>query len=168
MIGPRLKGLRAKKGITQEEMAELLSVTPQAISRWENGVSIPDTNFLLPIADLFGVSVDFLLREPNKPQCASPAEMIKKKVSFDTDCKRDRTGYYKVEGIVKNESDYDLDYLNYKITFYDCSGNIIDYNESVVSAVCAHCEKPFRTVSFCKKEIDRFEIAVTDMIIKNI
>ncbi len=168
MVGHRLKELRAKKGITQEEMAELLSVTPQAISRWENGVSIPDTNFLIPIADLFDVSVDFLLREPNAPQGVSLSENIREKVSFDLVGKRGEAGNYKIDGTVRNASDYDLDYIDYKITFYDCDDNIIDYNESVIYAVCAHCEKPFRTVSFCKKEIERFEIVVTAVIIKNI
>ena len=52
--------LRKKRGATQEEMGNALGVTPQAISKWENGTCLPDTQTLPLIADFFGVSVDYL------------------------------------------------------------------------------------------------------------
>jgi len=63
-IGGNIKKLRAEKGVTQEQLAEYLSITCQSVSKWENNVTSPDT-FLLPaIADYFEVSIDELF-QPN-------------------------------------------------------------------------------------------------------
>lgn len=59
-LSERIRTLRRKSGKTQEEMAEILSVSPQAISRWESGVGYPDTETLPRIANCFGVTLDFL------------------------------------------------------------------------------------------------------------
>ena len=47
--------------MTQEELAELINVTPQAISKWENSIGMPDISQLIPLANVFNVSVDTLL-----------------------------------------------------------------------------------------------------------
>lgn len=60
-IGNRISSLRKEKGITQEEMAERLGVTPQAVSKWENDISCPDILLLPKIAEMLGVTVDELL-----------------------------------------------------------------------------------------------------------
>lgn len=57
----KLSDLRKSKGLSQEELAEALYVTRQAISKWENGSSIPDIVNIKAIADYFKVSVDVLL-----------------------------------------------------------------------------------------------------------
>ena len=62
-IGNNISALRKKKGITQEELANELGVSAQAVSKWENNSSCPDGSLLTEIADYFGVSVDALLRE---------------------------------------------------------------------------------------------------------
>ena len=62
-IGNNISALRKKKGITQEELANELGVSAQAVSKWENNSSCPDVSLLTEIADYFGVSVDSLLRE---------------------------------------------------------------------------------------------------------
>ncbi len=60
-FGQRLKQLRQKADFTQEQLAEELSVSGQAVSRWENGSAMPDI-FLFPIlAEIFGVTTDYLL-----------------------------------------------------------------------------------------------------------
>ncbi len=59
-ISKNIADLRKKKGITQEELASALSVSPQAVSKWETGTSQPDTLMLPLIADYFGVSIDYL------------------------------------------------------------------------------------------------------------
>lgn len=56
-----MKILRRKKALTQEQIAEALGVSCQAISKWETGISYPDISLLPIIADYFGVSVDYLL-----------------------------------------------------------------------------------------------------------
>lgn len=59
----KLMALRKKAGMSQEDLADRLSVSRQAISRWELGSTLPDAPNLLKISDLFGVSVDYLLRD---------------------------------------------------------------------------------------------------------
>jgi transcriptional regulator with XRE-family HTH domain/predicted membrane protein len=60
-LGKRIAALRKEKGLTQEQLAEKVGVSPQAVSKWENDVSCPDITLLPLLADLFGVSVDELL-----------------------------------------------------------------------------------------------------------
>jgi transcriptional regulator with XRE-family HTH domain len=60
-IGKKIKALRLSRGLTQEELSELLFVTPQAISKWERGLGYPDISQIVPIAKIFGVSTDDLL-----------------------------------------------------------------------------------------------------------
>ena len=59
----KLMDLRKKRGMSQEELAEQLGVSRQAVSRWELGSTQPDAPNLLKLSDLFGVSIDWLLRE---------------------------------------------------------------------------------------------------------
>lgn len=56
-----LKELRKRQGITQKELAEKLQVSFQTISKWENGINLPDISYLPELAELFGVSTDVLL-----------------------------------------------------------------------------------------------------------
>lgn len=53
--------LRKEKGITQEELARVLGVTNQAVSKWESGQCCPDIGLLPDISDYFGVSIDELM-----------------------------------------------------------------------------------------------------------
>ena len=55
--------LRKQKGLSQEELAEQLGVSRQAVSRWELGQTLPDIPNLLQLCDLFGVSADYLVRD---------------------------------------------------------------------------------------------------------
>ena len=59
-----LQFLRARRGLTQEQLAEEFGVSPQAVSKWENGASCPDILILPQLADFFGITVDELLRGP--------------------------------------------------------------------------------------------------------
>ena len=60
-FGQRLSRLRKEKGLTQEEIAKKIVISPQAVSKWENDLSSPDILMLSSIADILGVSVDELL-----------------------------------------------------------------------------------------------------------
>ena len=57
-IGKKIKMLRAGKSITQEKLAQELGVTPQAVSRWENGSAMPDISLLPALSVYFGVRID--------------------------------------------------------------------------------------------------------------
>ena len=60
-LNERLKTLRKMKDITQEQLADYMNVSPQAVSRWETGVTSPDISVLPQLAALFNISVDELL-----------------------------------------------------------------------------------------------------------
>ena len=59
-MGQIIKDLRKKNGFTQEELAERLGVTYQAVSKWENGTGMPDISQVVPLASIFKVSTDVL------------------------------------------------------------------------------------------------------------
>ena len=65
-IGRIIAVKRKEKGLTQEGLANLLQITPQAISKWENGVGLPDVTLIPRIATALQISVDELFGE-NKP-----------------------------------------------------------------------------------------------------
>jgi len=59
-IGKQIKILRNRDGVTQDRLAEVLGVTSQAISKWENEIGYPDIEYIVPIANFFNVTVDAL------------------------------------------------------------------------------------------------------------
>ncbi len=61
--GEKIYDLRKRSRITQEEFAEKLEVTRQAVSKWESDTAYPETDKIIKIAELFGVSCDYLLKE---------------------------------------------------------------------------------------------------------
>ena len=63
IIAKNISNLRRLHGITQAGLAERLNYTDKAVSKWERGESIPDVVILKQIADMFGVTVDYLLSE---------------------------------------------------------------------------------------------------------
>lgn len=73
--GKFIKTQRIKHELTQKELAERLAVEPQTVSKWERGAGVPDTSLLVPLARIFGVSVEEILdpkEEPTDP--AAPIE----------------------------------------------------------------------------------------------
>lgn len=62
----KLQNLRKEKMMTQEELAEKLNVSRQAVSKWESNQTMPETEKIIQIANLFDVSLDFLLKEEEK------------------------------------------------------------------------------------------------------
>ena len=61
--------LRTKSGLSQDELAEKVFVTRQAVSRWENGETVPNTETLKLLSNLFGVSINTLLGAPRRLVC---------------------------------------------------------------------------------------------------
>lgn len=92
-IGERIRLLRMEKGLSQEGLADALDVTRQAVSRWETDASLPDIDKLIGLCDLFGVSLDYLVRgkgtadglpkEETEP-AASPAQTYSIPISRTT------------------------------------------------------------------------------------
>jgi len=59
-MGQIIRRLRKERNLTQEELAEQLNVTYQAVSRWENGTGMPDISQIVPLSNVFGVTTDVL------------------------------------------------------------------------------------------------------------
>ena len=75
-LGNNISERRKAMGMTQEELAANLGVSPQAVSKWENNLSCPDISLLPAIAKIFGMSVDELLG------AASATENVGKEKTF--------------------------------------------------------------------------------------
>ena len=59
-LGKRITANRKRLGFTQDQLAEQLGITAQAVSKWENDLSCPDISFLPKLADIFGITTDAL------------------------------------------------------------------------------------------------------------
>ena len=66
-LGKRIATLRKEKGIKQEELAQMLDISAQAVSKWENDLTCPDINALPKLAQILGVTVDELLSGKKEP-----------------------------------------------------------------------------------------------------
>lgn len=75
-LGEFIAQLRKEKGMTQRELAELLNVTDKTVSHWERGESSPDISALPILSDVFGITVDELLRGELKQQTCYPQHFI--------------------------------------------------------------------------------------------
>ena len=67
-MGERITALRKGRGMTQEALAEKLGVTRQSVSKWELDQATPETGFAVALCDLFGVSLDYLIRGVEPPE----------------------------------------------------------------------------------------------------
>lgn len=61
-FGEKLQALRQRSGMSQDALAERLDVSRQAVSRWERDETMPETDKVVTLADIFGVTTDYLLR----------------------------------------------------------------------------------------------------------
>lgn len=61
--GEKITAIRKEKNLTQEQFAELMGVSRQSVSKWELGVTFPDTEKLIKMSKLFSCSIDYLLKE---------------------------------------------------------------------------------------------------------
>lgn len=62
-LSEKLYSLRKKSGLSQEQLAEQLNVSRQAISKWESGTAVPETEKLIAISKYFNVSMDYLVKD---------------------------------------------------------------------------------------------------------
>ena len=78
-LGERIRGERKKRGLSQEEQAEILNVSRQAITKWETDRGIPDIANLIRISEEFEISLDELIKGDNS---------VKRKIIYDNSMKR--------------------------------------------------------------------------------
>lgn len=68
IIAKNISTLRTEEGITQLELAERLNYSDKAVSKWERGESIPDVTVLMEIANMFGVTLDYLVQSNHQKE----------------------------------------------------------------------------------------------------
>ena len=61
MVADRIKALREQAELTQSDLAKQLGITRSSVNAWEIGISIPSTQYIVELAQTFGVSTDYLL-----------------------------------------------------------------------------------------------------------
>lgn len=77
-LGEKIQKLRKEKGLSQEALAEKVTVTRQTISKWELGQSTPDLDFIAQLSDIFNVSSDYLIKD----ELTEPDELPYKKRTY--------------------------------------------------------------------------------------
>ena len=68
ILGEKIAQLRRKNGWSQEELADKMGVSRQAVSKWESGQTMPDLERILRLSSLFGVTIDYLLKDGAEPE----------------------------------------------------------------------------------------------------
>ena len=73
-LAEKILSLRTQRGMSQDDLAEKLEVSRQSVSKWETAQSTPDLDKIIKLANLFGVTVDELVREGEAPQPPEPPQ----------------------------------------------------------------------------------------------
>ena len=105
-LGQKLKEMRRKMGLSQEALGEIICVSRQAITKWENDTGIPDISNLQELSKIFGTTIDYLLNENN----TLPLLQMKVDVSNEKNNKESNDEiikhYYSDEWKVRNLKNY--------------------------------------------------------------
>lgn len=100
-IGKQIKALRLAKSVKQEELAEYLGVSFQAVSKWETESSVPDIALLPDIAAFFGVTIDELFQVPNETEFERIENMVWQERRIQPETFDHAVKF--LEGVLKNE-----------------------------------------------------------------
>lgn len=108
MLNENLKQIRKSKGITQEELAIKLGVVRQTVSKWEKGISVPDSEMLIEIAEFFETSVAELLgetinineTETSISELSNKLSLINEQLAKEKETKRKAIKALSIAGIV--------------------------------------------------------------------
>ena len=112
-LGSNIRNFRKNKGFTQEELAGMLGVTPQAVSRWESEAGLPDVSMIVPIAQTLGITTDALLGYQQQSQDERITQRIFEKMPELEDVSNPGGSELKVceylaEEVGKNPMNYDV------------------------------------------------------------
>ena len=146
-IGNIIRELRCSRNLTQEQLAENLNITAQAISKWENNIGMPDISQVVPIAHFFGVSTDVLFGVEEKMDVDEVQPLI------DTATNQDS---YKDEYALLKEAlrtyPGDIRLLSELLSCGECllaDGDTV--NDVERNAIFEECERAGRLIlSYCK------------------
>lgn len=111
--GEKIAALRKKNGITQEQLAEILKVSRQSVSRWEMDVAFPETEKLIKLSRLLGCSIDFLFNNEQMMQSTESALSVAECFSFIRECSyfflatsTDNTPHLRPMGFIYSDGKY--------------------------------------------------------------
>ncbi|MBR4656817.1 MAG: helix-turn-helix transcriptional regulator [Oscillospiraceae bacterium] len=129
-MGAVIRRLRTEKGWTQEALAERLHLTPQAVSRWETELSLPDVSQVPQLARAFGVTTDALYGMEEEPEEDSELLLNAKMVYVSRDPERALAHWEKMAEKLR-EGDLGREQSNFRWTFLSLSVSLVD-PESVI------------------------------------
>lgn len=126
-LGENIAMLRKNKGLTQEKLAEIIGISAQSVSKWENDISMPDITLLPVLADIFSVSIDSLFGKSINS-------------NFDRERLPENTINYILESIAGffNISPDSADFEKYKAAIHDHNGIQTAYFTETNGAVLAN------------------------------
>lgn len=136
-IGENIKRLRKSNGMTQEQLAELVNVSCAAVSKWESADTYPDIGLIMPLAAVFGVTVDELMGY-------SAAKIGGEVEAILSDCDRmQREGRFAeaVERISRARKEYPSDYKIMSRYMWELAGGFADNDPAVLNARRGEFEK---------------------------
>lgn len=128
-IGENIKRLRKAKGVTQEQIGELLGISVTAVSKWERNETYPDITLLFPLAHYFGITLDELMGyDEEKVQADIDATLSEFRTVWLTDPAK------ATEIIVKAYHDYPEDYTVMHHYMWHLAGDMADNDNGVLLA----------------------------------
>ena len=121
IFSEKLQLIRKSKGLTQEELAEKLEVSRQAVAKWESGQVYPDINNLIQISNLFNVTVDYLVKDQACiVSCVENVEQdIAKLIEFRLEANVNTYAAYMNETESTRLDSHDFTYSNGLYTYHD-------------------------------------------------
>ena len=121
IFSEKLQLIRKNKGLTQEELAEKLSVSRQAVAKWESGQVYPEITNLIQISNLFNVTVDYLVRDQEcMINCADRSnENIEQLIEFRLEANVNTYAAYANETELTRLDSHDFTYSNGSYTYHD-------------------------------------------------
>ena len=121
IFSEKLQLIRKNQGLTQEELAEKLDVSRQAVAKWESGQVYPDICNLIQISNLFNVTVDYLVRDQEcMVSCEAGSENdISKLVDFRLEANINTYAAYMNETAATRLDSHDFSYSSGPYTYHD-------------------------------------------------
>lgn len=128
-IGKKIKHLRCKASLTQEQLANRLGVSAQAVSKWENAVTMPDISLLPSIAEIFGISIDELFDLTVEQKFRRMESRLEDETDLDMDVFREYEAFLKDQcgseanrqravGLLAHLYHHCMDSLSAKVSLY--------------------------------------------------
>ena len=162
-LGSNIRNFRKNKGFTQEELAGMLGVTPQAVSRWESEAGLPDVSMIVPIAQTLGVTTDALLGYQQQSQDDRVTRSIFEKMDeledvSDPGGSELRIVEYLAEEVARNPMNYDvvLKYVQRAagLSYYiDMQGLLADEPERAQGILTDAIRKGLNIIRYCNEPV---------------